>query len=79
MVFLTLLFNVGYNSCAVGSNIWLAKWSSDEDNGPGNMTLSTLVSHCVQCMFKLTPGLHIYNSTQKLLCLVCPFNSNGSN
>ena len=27
---ITLLFNVGYNGCAVGSNIWLTKWSSDE-------------------------------------------------
>ena len=47
MGFLTLIFNIGYNGASVGSNIWLAKWSTDEDNGPGNMTHSTLVCHSV--------------------------------
>ncbi|XP_065898603.1 multidrug resistance-associated protein 1-like isoform X2 [Dysidea avara] len=41
MGFLTLFFNIGYNGSSVGSSIWLAKWSTDEDNGPGNMTHST--------------------------------------
>ena len=39
--FLTLLFNVGYNGFSVGANIWLAEWSTDEDNGVGNMKRST--------------------------------------
>ena len=43
MVFLTLLFNVLYNGCGVGANIWLAKWSTDEDEEVGNMSLTTLV------------------------------------
>ena len=56
--FLTLLFNIGYNGCSVGSNIWLAKWSTDEDNGPNNMTLTTLVQYsysymCLSYLFDL--------------------------
>ena len=39
--FLTLLFNVGHNGCSVGYNIWLAKWSTDEENGAGNMLFTT--------------------------------------
>ena len=41
MGFLTLIFNVVYNGCAVASNIWLAKWSSAEDSQ--DMDLTTLV------------------------------------
>ena len=40
---LTLLFHIGYNACAVGTNIWLAKWSTDEDEESENMSLSTSV------------------------------------
>ena len=43
MALLILLFNMFYNGCGVGANIWLAKWSTDEDEGAGNMSLSTLV------------------------------------
>ena len=43
MGFLTLIFYIGYNGSSVGADIWLAKWSTDEDNGAGNMTHSTLV------------------------------------
>jgi len=50
MVFLTLIFNIIYNGASVGSNIWLAKWSSDEDNGPGNMTHSSLVCICTKSL-----------------------------
>ena len=41
MGLLALLFHVGYNACAVGTNIWLAKWSTDEDEEAENMTLTT--------------------------------------
>lgn len=43
MGLLSLLFHIGYNVCAVGTNIWLAKWSTDEDEGAENMSLTTLV------------------------------------
>ena len=43
MCFLTLLFYVCYNGCGVGTNIWLSKWSTDEDEETGNMSLTTLV------------------------------------
>ena len=48
--FLTLLFSICYSGCGVGANIWLAKWSTDEDEEAGNMSLTTLV--------KLTAILH---------------------
>ena len=41
--FFTLLFNVGDNACFVGSNIWLAKWSTDEEKEDTNMSLTTSV------------------------------------
>ena len=41
MSLLTLLFHIGYNACAVGANIWLAKWSTDEDEEAENMTFTT--------------------------------------
>ena len=43
MGFLTVVFIIGYNGCSVGSNIWLAKWSTDEAKAKENMTHSTLV------------------------------------
>ena len=50
IVLFALLFNVAYNGCSVGSNIWLAKWSTDEDNGVDNMSLSTSVYiHAYMC------------------------------
>ena len=53
MGLLTLLFNLCYNGCGVGANIWLAKWSSDEDEEAGNMSLSTSVKlltiQIIQC------------------------------
>ena len=47
MGLLTLLFNICYNGSGVGANIWLAKWSTDEDEEAGNMSLSTLVKFTV--------------------------------
>ena len=44
MGLLTLLFHIGYNACAVGTNIWLAKWSTDGDEEPDNMSLTKSVS-----------------------------------
>ena len=41
MGLLALLFHISYNVCAVGTNIWLAKWSTDEDKDDENMTLTT--------------------------------------
>ena len=59
MGFLTLIFNIGYNGCSVGSNIWLAKWSSNEDNE--NMDLTMLV-----------PSIHntdtVYGGISIILC-----------
>ena len=53
MGFLTLILYIGYNGSSVGSSIWLAKWSTDEDNGPGNMTHSTLVCHFVNNLYAM--------------------------
>ena len=47
MGFLTLIFYIGYNGSSVGADIWLAKWSTDEENGAENMTHSTLVFHFI--------------------------------
>ena len=43
MGLLIVLFYVCYNSCGVGANIWLAKWSTDEDEEAENKSLTTLV------------------------------------
>ena len=47
MVLLTLLLNICYNGSGVGANIWLAKWSTDEGEEAGNMSLSTLVKFAI--------------------------------
>ena len=48
MCLLIVLFYVCYNSSGVGANIWLAKWSTDEDGQEaGNMSLTTLVELAV--------------------------------
>jgi len=41
MGLLIMLFYVFYNASGVGANIWLAKWSTDEDEEAENMSLST--------------------------------------
>ena len=47
MVLLTLLLNICYNGSGVSANIWLAKWSTDEGEEAGNMSLSTLVKFAI--------------------------------
>ena len=49
MGLLILLCYIFYNGCGVGANIWLAKWSTDEDEEAGNMSLSTLVKLKLLC------------------------------
>jgi len=64
MGFLTLIFIIGYNGSSVGANFWLAKWSTDEDNGAENMTHSTLVFHSItQCIYMHVNPRSVYTNS----------------
>ena len=70
MGLLTLLFNLCYNGCGVGANIWLAKWSTNEDEEAGNTSLSTSVKLLtIQCKNNCTMIFVGVNILEFMLCL----------